>query len=88
MKSRAERVVYVIVDSELSYGQFAAFVDRIEGATDDLHVIVISGEIRREFTKDRIPVAPLNPSNFMENPISVCDLVYPTDEFTVEHTNR
>jgi len=54
MEDRAERVVYVVVDSELSYGQFAEFLGKIVGATDDLHVIVISGEIRREFEKPRV----------------------------------
>ena len=49
MENRAERVVYVVVDSELSYGEFARFLDSVEGATEDLHVVVVSGEIRRQF---------------------------------------
>jgi len=52
MADRAERVVYVVVDSELTYGQFAQFVDRIAGSTDDLHIVVVSGEVRRAFERD------------------------------------
>ncbi len=58
MEDRAERVVYVVVDSEMSYGQFADFLGRIEGATNDLHVVVISGEIKRELFKPRILASP------------------------------
>jgi hypothetical protein len=76
MENRAERVVYVMVDSELSYGQFAAFMDSIEGATDDLHIIVVSGEIRREFMKNRVLVRPLKAYKMEESPPSVCDFVY------------
>jgi len=74
MESRAERVVYVVVDSELSYGQFAKFLDSIEGATEDLHVVVISGEIRRQFEEKRTLVDPLNPSQMEQDPPTICDL--------------
>lgn len=84
MENRAERVIYVIVDSELSYGQFAAFMDRIEGATDDLYVIVVSGETRREFMKNRVLVGPLKVYKMEENPPSVCDLVVSETEFPRE----
>jgi len=52
MENRAERVVFVVVDSELTYGQFTGFWDKVAGATNDLHVIVVSGEILREFKKN------------------------------------
>lgn len=58
MQDRAERIVYVMVDSDLSYGQFAGFLDKIEGATDDLHVVVVSGKIRREFEKPMKLIPP------------------------------
>jgi len=61
MANRAERVVYVVADSELSYGQFASFLDRVSGATSDLHVVLVSGEIRRAFEKN----------------YDVCDFRYP-----------
>lgn len=41
MESRAERVVYVIADSDLSYGQFAALLGKVKGSTADFHVVVI-----------------------------------------------
>ncbi|MGA2651163.1 MAG: hypothetical protein ABSF28_11600 [Terracidiphilus sp.] len=66
MESRAERVVYVVVDSELPYGRFAEFLDKVAGATSDLHVVVISGEVRRTFEKSH----------------DMCDLTYSANEFT------
>jgi biopolymer transport protein ExbD len=87
MEDRAERVVYVVVDSELSYGQFAEFLGSIEGATTDLHVVVVSGEIRREFTKDRVLASPLKAYRLEEDPINVCDFVYSANEFSRESVN-
>ena len=65
MENRAERVVYVVVDSDLSYGQFAEFLGKIKDATTDLHVVVISGTILRAFEESH----------------DLCDFVYPTNEF-------
>jgi biopolymer transport protein ExbD len=65
MENRAERVVYVIVDSDLSYGQFAEFLGKVKGSTSDLHVVVVSGAILREF----------------EERHDLCDFVYPAGEF-------
>jgi biopolymer transport protein ExbD len=79
MEDRAERVVYVVVDSELSYGQFAEFLGKIEGATTDLHVVVISGEISREFMKERVLVSPLKTDRMEEDSPSVCDPVFPVE---------
>jgi biopolymer transport protein ExbD len=61
----AERVVYVVVDSEVSYGRFAGFLDKIAGATDDLHIVMISGEIRKALDKRQL---------------DLCDFVYPSHE--------
>jgi hypothetical protein len=47
MENRAERVVYIEVDSELSIDQFAQFVDRVADSTSDLHLVLVSGEVRR-----------------------------------------
>ena len=80
MEDRAERVVYVIVDSDLSYGQFTAFLDRVEGATDGLHVVVFSGEIRREFERPRALVNPLTRHELGQEPSEVCDFIYPENE--------
>jgi len=51
MSDRAERVVYVVVDSELSYGDFARILDDVEGAIPNLHVVVVSGAARRAWGK-------------------------------------
>ncbi len=40
--------VYVVADSEVSYGQFADFMSRIVGASPNLNVILLSGQLRRE----------------------------------------
>jgi biopolymer transport protein ExbD len=65
MENRAERVVYVVVDSDLSYGQFVEFLGKIKGATTELHVVIVSGEILRAF----------------EDSHDICDFVYPGNEF-------
>jgi hypothetical protein len=68
-----------VADSELPYGQFADFLDHIERSTDDLHVIVISGEIRREFEKPRMLLNPSRPQTMEEDFLSVCDLAYSSE---------
>lgn len=65
MENRAERVVYVVVDSDLSYGEFANFQDKVSGATTDLHVVVVSGQILRAFQKSH----------------DLCDFDYPPNTF-------
>ncbi|MGA3045944.1 MAG: hypothetical protein ABSD67_04940 [Terracidiphilus sp.] len=66
MENRAERVVHVIVDSDFSYGRFAEFLDKVARSTTGLHVVVISGEVRKAFEQSHAP----------------CDFVYPANEFT------
>jgi len=65
MESRAERFVFVIVDSDLSYGQFAEFLGKVKGSTADLHVVVLSGAILKALNENH----------------DLCDLVYPGNEF-------
>jgi biopolymer transport protein ExbD len=71
MENRAERVVFVVVDSELTYSQFTGFWEKIAGATSDLHVIVVSGEVLREFKQNH----------------DVCDFVISESEFTSSVSN-
>jgi hypothetical protein len=65
MENRAERVVYVVVDSELSYGQFASFLGKVKGATTNLHVVVVSGQVLKALQQGH----------------DLCDFVYPASEF-------
>ena len=65
MENRAERVVYVIVDSDMSYGQFADLLGKVKGATTDLHVVVVSGATLKAFEESH----------------DVCDFVYHGNEF-------
>jgi len=79
MEYRAERVAYVLADSEVSVQQFAGFVDGLKKAVPDLHIIVISGDVRRrliqsreqyfrEVDAGRVPVG---------EPLSECDFAFP-----------
>jgi len=75
MENRAERVAYIVVDSDLSYGQFAQFADKVAGAAAGLHVVVLSGEIRRAF------------ENRQREALDECDLVFPANEFAPLRTS-
>ncbi len=66
MENRAERVAYLVADSDLSYGKFAGLLDKVTGATTNLHFVVVSGEIRRALETNRE---------------LLCDFVYPAVEF-------
>jgi len=66
MSNRAERIVYVVVDSRSSYGQFASFLDAVAGSTPELHTVVVSGEVLKAFEKDH----------------DLCDFVYPAKEIS------
>jgi biopolymer transport protein ExbD len=83
LENRAERVAYIVVDSNLSYGQFMEFTDKIKGTVQDLHVIVISGEIRRAFDDDTIAYTKAFNEGHAWNMVSLseCDLVLPPSEF-------
>ena len=43
-----DRRVYVVADPGVSYGKFADFLDRIVDATQNLQVVLLSGQLRRE----------------------------------------
>ena len=70
-ENRSQRIVYVLADSEVPYGEFAEFLGRIEGSTTHLHVALISGEMRKEF--DKIPIP--------------CGFVFPTNELAPLHVS-
>jgi biopolymer transport protein ExbD len=46
--NRMIKKVYVVADSEVSYEQFVDFMSKIVGASPDLHVILLSGQLRQE----------------------------------------
>jgi biopolymer transport protein ExbD len=75
MENRAKRVVYVVVDSELSYGQFVSFMNRMNSATPNLHLILISGAIRREFEASRNEFSKAFAKGQFANiePLDTCD---------------
>jgi hypothetical protein len=64
METRAERVVYVVPESEISYERFAQALDTLNGSAQDLHIAVLSGHLRQAFFERRL---------------SPCDLAWPGD---------
>ena len=62
-ENRSKRDVYVLADSEVSYGQFAEFLGKIVGSTSDLHVGLISGDMRKLFEEYPVPCGFVFPAN-------------------------
>jgi biopolymer transport protein ExbD len=62
MESRAERVVYLVPDDAILYGRFVATFEQLSGAASDMHVAVLSGNLRDEYFKQHL---------------EPCDLVWP-----------
>jgi biopolymer transport protein ExbD len=65
MAPRAERVVYVVPDSQIQYGRFVEALSILHNATTDLHLGVLSGRLRDEYFK---------------RGLEPCDLVWPQEE--------
>ena len=68
MRSRADRIAYMIVDRDLAFSEFVRFEDRITGATDSMHVVVLSDQALNE--------PPGHKFDF-------CDLVDPPKDFSL-----
>jgi hypothetical protein len=66
MQYRAERVIYVLPYSEISYTEFANLMDKVAGSTTDLHIALLSGNLRRTMKEHRF---------------DTCDLDWPQSEF-------
>lgn len=83
MDRRVERAVFLVGDPQISVQQFAQFFDRLKGATPDLHVILVSGEVRRALDADaKAALLPPNSKSMTgEEPITLCDFVLPPQEF-------
>jgi hypothetical protein len=62
METRAERVVYLVPDTEISYGRFAQTLGTLNNAADGMHIAVLSGHVKSAFSERRL---------------SPCDLVWP-----------
>jgi biopolymer transport protein ExbD len=54
MEYRSVKTVYVIFEPNVSYKQFADFMSRIVDATPDLHVVLLTSELRREMQKGEV----------------------------------
>jgi hypothetical protein len=53
MATRSEHVVYVLVDSNVSYLHFVNFMDQVGGSAEGIHIAVLLGEVRRTIDRDR-----------------------------------
>ena len=75
MENRAERVVYVEAESDIPYGDFVSMIDQITGAEPDIHVVVVSGEVRRRFDVSHAEFRrQFDRGQFpLKDPITVCD---------------
>jgi biopolymer transport protein ExbD len=63
MEYRAVKNVYVIVEPQVSYQQFTDFMSRIVDATPNLHVVLLTSELRREMQKGEVdPICTIQDS--------------------------
>ncbi len=63
MDYRSVRTVYVIAEPHVSYQQFADFMGRIVDATPNLHVVLLTSELRREMQMGEVdPVCTIRDS--------------------------
>lgn len=51
---RLIRRAYVVADSQVSYGQFADYLDRIAAARPKLDFVLLSGDSRREAEQEQV----------------------------------
>jgi biopolymer transport protein ExbD len=54
MEYRSVKNVYVIVELQVSYQQFVNFMSRIVDASPNLHVVLLTSELRREIRKGEV----------------------------------
>jgi biopolymer transport protein ExbD len=62
MESRAERVVYLVPDSRISYARFVQVLGELDRAAADMHIAVLSGSVRNEY---------------FERNLEPCDIILP-----------
>jgi hypothetical protein len=70
MASRAERVIYVVPSPGIPYSRFVATLGSLKKTVPDLHIGVLSGEVRNAYMQPGLPRLYLP-----------CDIVWPTGEF-------
>jgi biopolymer transport protein ExbD len=83
MERRVERVVFLVADPQMSVQEFAQFFGTLKGSVPDLHVIVVSGEVRRALDENAKTDlrSPNSKGTVAEEPITLCDFVLPPEEF-------
>ena len=52
LENRGIQRVYIVANSNLSYGQFAQVVSEVVGALPNLDVVLLSGDLRREVERE------------------------------------
>jgi len=68
MEKRANRILYVVADPHVSYGQFVSFLDKITAAKMVLHVALLTDQLRAGLEEDR--------------GLAYCELEWPVNEFS------
>lgn len=62
MEPRAERVVYLVPESQIEYSRFVKTLAILNNSTSELHVAVLAGQLRDEYFK---------------RDLTPCDIVWP-----------
>ncbi len=70
MESRAERVIYVVPYPEIPYSRFMETLSTLRNTVPDLHIGVLSGEVRDAYMKPGLQRLYLP-----------CDIEWPTRDF-------
>jgi biopolymer transport protein ExbD len=68
MENRGDRILYVVADPHVSYGQFVGFLDKIAAAKMVLHVALLTDQLRAGLEEDRGR--------------AFCELEWPASEFS------
>ena len=75
MEGQLAKAVFVVPDSDISYQRFVAALDAIHNASSDVHIGVLSGELRHQYQQGWESDGLLEPRHVP------CDLIWPSQEF-------
>jgi biopolymer transport protein ExbD len=67
MENRGDRILYVVADPHVSYGQFMGLLDKIAATKLVLHVAVLTDKLHTHFVQNRMG--------------AFCELEWPANEF-------
>ena len=79
VESRGERVVYVMADPSVLYGQFAGFLGRVNYSVPDLHVVLLTDRFRERVWGP--PIVRVRSLNEPREYVPPCDLEWSENGF-------